>query len=206
MPIAPMMQAMTRRIVQLYAGLLLYGLSMALQVQAMLGLGPWDVFHEGVAQHTGLSFGTVVIVTSVFVLLLWIPLKQRPGLGTISNVLVVGLAADLGLAIIPESDVLPVQLAMLAAGVGLNAVAGAAYLGANFGPGARDGLMTGFVAKTGASVGKIRTTIELSVMVIGFLLGGTVGLGTILYALSIGPLLQLMIPTFRVPAPARAPA
>lgn len=206
MPLASIMQAMTRRLVQLYAGLLLYGLSMALQVQAMLGLGPWDVFHEGITKHIGLSFGTVVILTSVVVLLLWIPLRQRPGLGTISNVLVVGLAADLGLAIIPESDVLLVQSAMLAAGVGLNAVAGAAYLGANFGPGARDGLMTGFVAKTGASVGKVRTTIELTVMAIGFVLGGTVGLGTIVYALSIGPLLQLMIPTFRAPQPAPAPA
>ena len=196
---------MTRRLLQLYAGLLLYGLSLALQVRAMLGLGPWDVFHEGVADHTGLSFGTVVIVTSVAVLLLWIPLRQKPGLGTISNVFAVGLAADFGLSFIPEGDGLPVQIAMLTAGVGLNAVAGAAYLGANFGPGARDGLMTGFVAKTGASVGKVRTTIELTIMAIGFALGGTVGLGTIVYALSIGPLLQLMIPTFRttpVPAPA----
>lgn len=199
-----MMQAMTRRLLQLYAGLLLYGLSMALQVRAMLGLGPWDVFHEGVTEHVNLSFGTVVILTSVAVLLLWIPLKQKPGLGTISNVLVVGLAADLGLALIPEGGTLPVQVAMLAAGVGLNAVAGAAYLGANFGPGARDGLMTGFVARTGASVGKVRTTIELSVMAVGFALGGTVGLGTIVYALSIGPLLQLMIPTFRAPQPATA--
>jgi uncharacterized membrane protein YczE len=202
------MQAMTRRLVQLYAGLLLYGLSMALQVQALLGLGPWDVFHEGVAEHTGLSFGTVVIITSVAVLLVWIPLKQKPGLGTISNVIVVGLAADLGLAIIPESHNLPVQAVMLAAGVGLNAVAGAAYLGANFGPGARDGLMTGFVRLTGASVGRVRTTIELSVMAIGFLLGGTVGIGTIVYALSIGPLLQWMIPTFRAPVriPTQVPA
>ena len=200
------MQAMSRRLLQLYAGLALYGFSMALQIRATLGLGPWDVFHEGVAKHVGLSFGTVVIVTSVAVLLLWIPLKQKPGLGTISNVIVVGLAADLGLALIPESHNLPLQVLMLAAGVGLNAVAGAAYLGASFGPGARDGLMTGFVRKTGASVGKVRTTIELSVMAIGFLLGGTVGLGTIVYALSIGPLLQWMIPTFRAPTAAPAPA
>jgi uncharacterized membrane protein YczE len=204
MPIHPIMPSMTRRLLQLYAGLILYGLSMALQVQAMLGLGPWDVFHEGVAEHTGLSFGTVVILASVAVLLLWIPLKQKPGLGTISNVLVVGLAADLGLAFIPEGGTLPVQVLMLAAGVGLNAVAGAAYLGANFGPGARDGLMTGFVKLSGASVGKVRTTIELSIMAIGFALGGTVGLGTIVYALSIGPLLQLMIPTFKAPAPVPA--
>ena len=195
---------MTRRLLQLYAGLLLYGLSIALQVQAMLGLGPWDVFHEGVAEHTGLSFGTVLVATSFVVLLLWIPLRQRPGLGTLSNALLVGVAADFGLAFIPEGTTLPVQLLMLAAGVGLNAVAGAAYLGANLGPGARDGLMTGFVARTGASVGKVRTAIELSIMAIGFALGGTVGLGTIVYALSIGPLLQLMIPTFRTPAPVPA--
>ncbi|MDA0184193.1 hypothetical protein OJ997_28045 [Solirubrobacter phytolaccae] len=197
---------MTRRLLQLYAGLVLYGLSMALQVHAMLGLGPWDVFHEGVAEHTGLSFGTVVVVASVGVLLLWIPLKQKPGLGTISNVFVVGIAADFGLSFIPEGGTLPVQLLMLAAGVGLNAVAGAAYLGANFGPGARDGLMTGLVRKTGISVGKVRTGLELTIMAIGFVLGGTVGLGTIVYALSIGPLLQLMIPTFKVPTPAPAPA
>lgn len=205
MPLVTIMLAMTRRLLQLYAGLVLYGLSMALQVHAMLGLGPWDVFHEGVANHTGLSFGTVVIVTSVAVLLLWIPLRQKPGLGTISNVFVVGLAADLGLSFIPEASGLPLQISMLAAGVALNAVAGAAYLGAAFGPGARDGLMTGFVAKTGASVGKVRTAIELTIMAIGFALGGTVGLGTIVYALSIGPLLQLMIPTFRT-TPAVAPA
>jgi uncharacterized membrane protein YczE len=198
------MMAMPRRLLQLYAGLLLYGLSMALQVRATLGLGPWDVFHEGVTEHTGLSFGTVVILTSVAVLAIWIPLRQKPGLGTISNVFVVGLAADWGLSFIPEGSTLPVQVLMLAAGVGLNAVAGAAYLGAQFGPGARDGLMTGFVAKTGASVGKVRTTLELSIMAVGFALGGTVGLGTIVYALSIGPLLQLMIPTFRAPVPATA--
>ena len=204
MPIHPIMPSMPRRLFQLYAGLLLYGLSIALQVQAMLGLGPWDVFHEGVAKHTGLSFGTVLVATSFVVLLLWIPLRQRPGLGTLSNALLVGVAADFGLSFIPEGTTLPVQLLMLAAGVGLNAVAGAAYLGANLGPGARDGLMTGFVTKTGASVGKVRTALELSIMAIGFALGGTVGLGTIVYALSIGPLLQLMIPTFKAPAPVPA--
>jgi uncharacterized membrane protein YczE len=197
------MVPMTRRILQLYAGLLLYGLSMALQVRATLGLGPWDVFHEGVANHTGLTFGTVVILTSVAVLLLWIPLKQRPGLGTLSNVLLVGLAADLGLWLFPEGDSLPVRLSMLALGVGLNAVASAAYLGAHFGPGARDGLMTGFVRITGASVGRVRTALELSILAAGVVLGGTVGLGTIVYALSIGPLLQLMLPTF-TPRPAPA--
>jgi hypothetical protein len=197
---------MARRLAQLYAGLILYGLSMALQVRATLGLGPWDVFHEGVSQRTGLSFGLVVIITSVAVLALWIPLRQKPGIGTISNVLVVGLAADLGLALIPEGGPLGVRLAMLGAAIGLNAVAGAAYLGARLGPGARDGLMTGFVRRTGGSVGRVRTSIEVSVMAVGFALGGTVGLGTLLYAFTIGPLLQALMPPFRVPAPLPRPA
>jgi uncharacterized membrane protein YczE len=196
MPLLAKMEPVTRRLVQLYAGLLLYGLSMALQVRATLGLGPWDVFHDGVARLTGLSFGTVVILTSVAVLLMWIPLKQKPGLGTVSNVFLVGAAADLGLYLFPEGGPLSVRLAMLGAGVALNAVASAAYLGARLGPGARDGLMTGFVGKTGLSVGRVRTALELSVLAIGLMLGGSVGLGTIVYALSIGPLLQLMLPSF----------
>ena len=204
MPPGATMQAMSRRLLQLYAGLVLYGLSMALQIRATLGLGPWDVFHEGVAEHTGLSFGTVVIVTSVFVLLLWIPLRQKPGIGTLSNVFVVGLAADAGLALIPEGGPLSVRMTMLTAAVLLNAVAGAAYLGARLGPGARDGLMTGLVRRTGGSVAKIRTGIEVSVMVIGFALGGTIGLGTVLYAVSIGPLLQALMPSFTVRQPALA--
>ena len=204
MPLCCTMHAMPRRLLQLYAGLLLYGFSMALQIRATLGLGPWDVFHEGVAKLTGLSFGTVVIVTSVFVLLLWIPLRQRPGIGTLSNVIVVGLAADAGLALIPEGGSLSVRMAMLTAAVFLNAVAGAAYLGARLGPGARDGLMTGLVRRTGGSVARIRTGIELSAMAIGFALGGTVGLGTILYAVSIGPLLQALMPSFMVRRPALA--
>src|SRR3954469_2618687 len=205
MPIIDTMRSVPRRLLQLYAGLALYGLSMALQVRATLGLGPWDVFHDGVARITGLSFGTVVILASGAVLLLWIPLRQKPGIGTVSNVFCVGLAADGGLAIFPEGGPLSVRIAMLAAGVGLNAVASAAYLGANLGPGARDGLMTGFVRKTGASVGTVRTALELTILVVGVALGGTVGLGTVVYALSIGPLLQLMLPSF-TPRAAPAPA
>src|SRR3954451_19048295 len=162
-PMRATMVTMTRRLLQLYAGLVLYGVSIALQVRATLGLGPWDVVQDGVAELTGLSFGTVVILTSFVVLLAWIPLKERPGIGTISNVFVVGLAADAGLALIPEGGPMAVRLAMLAAGVGLNAVAGAAYLGARLGPGARDGLMTGFVRRTGAPVGTVRTALELTV-------------------------------------------
>src|SRR3954447_13508197 len=205
MPLVGSMSPMTRRLVQLYAGLLLYGLSMALQVRATLGLGPWDVFHDGVSDMTGLSFGTVVILTSVVVLLMWVPLRQKPGLGTVSNVFLVGAAADLGLWLFPEGGPLSVRLAMLGAGVALNAVASAAYLGARLGPGARDGLMTGFVGKTGLSVGRVRTALELGVLMIGLMLGGSAGLGTIVYALSIGPLLQLMLPSFTArPAPVPA--
>jgi uncharacterized membrane protein YczE len=195
---------MARRLLQLYAGLILYGLTIALQVRATLGLGPWDVFHEGVSERTGLSFGLVVIVVSVAVLALWVPLRQKPGIGTISNVFVVGLAADAGLALIPEGGPIAVRLAMLGTAIGLQAVAGAAYLGAQLGPGARDGLMTGLVRRTGSSVARVRTSIEVSVMAVGFALGGTVGLGTVLYAFSIGPLLQALIPQFRVPQPAPA--
>jgi uncharacterized membrane protein YczE len=195
-----------RRLAQLYAGLVLYGASLALQIRAGLGLDPWDVFHQGVSERTGLSFGTVVIVAGALVLLAWIPLRQRPGLGTVSNVFVVGIAVDAALAVMPEAGPFGVQLAMLLGGIGLNAVAGAAYIGAGLGPGPRDGLMTGLVRLTGRSVGVIRTSLEVSILVAGFALGGTVGLGTLLYALSIGPLQHLLLPplTLREPAPAAA--
>jgi uncharacterized membrane protein YczE len=193
-----------RRLTQLYAGLVLYGASMALQIRAGLGLDPWDVFHQGVSDRTGLSFGTIVIITGALVLLAWVPLRQRPGLGTISNVFVIGFAVDASLALIPDAQWLPAQLTMLASGVLLNAVAGAAYIGAGLGPGPRDGLMTGLVRVTGGSVGPIRTGIEVSVLVAGFALGGTVGLGTVVYALSIGPLLHVMLPPLTLREPALA--
>jgi uncharacterized membrane protein YczE len=195
----------SRRLGQLYAGLVLYGFSMALQIRAGLGLDPWDVFHQGVSERSGLSFGTVVIITGALVLLAWVPLRQKPGLGTVSNVFVIGIAVDASLALVPDATWLPTQLTMLAAGVPLNALAGSAYIGAGLGPGPRDGLMTGLVRRTGGSVRAIRTGIEVSVLVAGFALGGTVGLGTVVYALSIGPLLGVMLPplTLRAnPAPA----
>lgn len=195
-----------RRLAQLYAGLVLYGASMALQIRAGLGLDPWDVFHQGVSDKTGLSFGTVVIITGAIVLLAWVPLRQRPGIGTVSNVFVIGFAVDASLALIPDATWMPAQLTMLASGVVLNALAGAAYIGAGLGPGPRDGLMTGLVRRTGGSVSAIRTGIEVSVLAVGFALGGTVGLGTVVYALGIGPLLGFMLPplTLRVPSPAPA--
>jgi uncharacterized membrane protein YczE len=191
-----------RRLVQLYAGLVLYGATMALQIRAGLGLDPWDVFHQGVADRTGLSFGTVVVITGAVVLLGWIPLRQRPGFGTISNVFVIGIAVDAALAVLPHAGSAPVAVAMLLAGVGLNGLAGGAYIGAGLGPGPRDGLMTGLVRRTGGSIRVVRTTIEVTVLVVGALLGGTVGIGTVVYALSIGPLVHALLPRLTVPLPA----
>ncbi|MBC7632708.1 hypothetical protein [Aeromicrobium sp.] len=189
-----MTTTMTERLVRLLAGLFLYGFTMAMMVESTLGLDPWDVFHEGLAKHVPLTFGQVVIVTGAAVLLLWIPLRQKPGIGTVLNVIVIGLAADLGIAVISQPDNVAVRTLLLAGGVVGNGLAGALYIGAHLGPGPRDGLWLGLVRITGRSVRFWRTTIELTVLVLGFLLGGTVGVGTVLYALAIGPLVQLFLP------------
>lgn len=189
---------MTRRLAQLYLGLVLYGISLALMVRAQLGLDPWDVLHEGLASRLPLTFGQVVIVVGALVLIAWIPLRQRPGLGTVSNVFVIGLAVDAALAVLPAPEPMAWRIAFLVAGVVLNAVATAAYIGARLGPGPRDGLMTGWVARTGRSVRLVRTSIELSVLASGWLLGGTVGVGTVLYAISIGPLVHVLLPRLAV--------
>ncbi len=195
-----------RRLAQLYAGLVLYGASMALQIRAGLGLDPWDVFHQGVADRAGLTFGTVVIITGAAVLLAWVPLRQRPGIGTISNVFVIGVTVDISLALVPAAGSSAAALVMLLAGIGLNGVAAGAYIGAGLGPGPRDGLMTGLVRRTGGSVRVVRTTIEVAVLVVGAVLGGTVGLGTVLYAVSIGPLVHVLLPRLTVAQAAAAPA
>ncbi|MDG9676461.1 hypothetical protein [Micromonospora sp. DH14] len=189
-----------RRLVQLYLGLTLYGVSMALMIRSDLGLDPWDVFHQGLSELTGLSFGTVTIGVGALVLLLWIPLRQRPGLGTVSNVVVIGLVVDATVALLPEGGPLSVRIAMLISGIVANGAATALYLGAQLGPGPRDGLMTGYVARRpGRSVRLVRTVIEVTVLALGWLLGGTVGVGTVAYALAIGPLAQFFIPLFAVP-------
>ena len=187
-----------RRLVQLAVGLLLYGSTMALVVRAGLGLDPWDVLHEGVANLTPLSFGTVTIVVGALVLLAWIPLRQRPGVGTVANVVVVGLSADLTLWLLPEPGNLALRIAYLVLGVLGNGVAGGLYIGAGLGPGPRDGLMTGLVRRTGRSIRLVRAGIELTVLAVGWLVGGTVGPGTVLYALAIGPLVQVTLPWFTV--------
>ena len=174
-------------------------MSTALFVHANLGADPWDVFHLGVAKQLGISFGTVIILTGAAVLLLWIPIRQMPGLGTVSNVIVLGLAADATLAVLPPLESMVARSALLAGAIVLNAIATGMYIGAGFGPGPRDGLMTGLHARTGWSLRGIRTAIELSVLLIGWLLGGKFGVGTVIYALSIGPLIQLCLPWFSQP-------
>ncbi|HCJ6372061.1 membrane protein YczE [Citrobacter sp. RHBSTW-00671] len=188
---------MLRRLLQLYVGLALYGVSTAMFVRADLGADPWNVFHLGVANLLSMNIGLVIIAVGVLVLLAWIPLRQRPGFGTLSNVIMIGLAADAALAVIPGFESLLTRSGLLVAAVILNALATSLYIGAGFGAGPRDGLMTGIHARTGWSVRTIRTSIEVSVLLSGWLLGGTVGVGTVLYALAIGPLIQICLPWFR---------
>lgn len=189
-----------RRLTQLYTGLALYGASSALLVEAGLGLEPWNVLHQGLAELTGLTIGVVSIIVGAMVLLLWIPLRQRPGLGTVSNVFVVGIAMDATLALVPEAHTMAVRIPLLVGGIVLNGVATGLYIAARFGPGPRDGLMTGLHRRTGRSVRMMRTAVEVAVLATGFALGGTVGVGTLLYALSIGPLAQLFLRVFAVPS------
>ena len=177
----------------LLTGLCGYGLSMAMMVRAGLGLDPWDVFHQGLALRTPMTIGLASAVVGVAVLLAWIPLRNRPGIGTIANVVVIAITVDVALWLMPTPTSLPVRVAMMVAAVVLNAVSTVLYIGAGLGPGPRDGLMTGLVARTGRSVRLVRTTIEVAVLTVGWLLGGTVGVGTVVYALGIGPLVQLFL-------------
>jgi len=188
-----------RRLLQLYVGLALYGASMALFLRSELGNMPWDVLHQGIARFVPVSFGTITVITGALVLLCWIPLRQRPGLGTVSNVLVIGVGVDLALGALPAPAHLAVRIAFLAAGVVLNAVATACYIGARFGAGPRDGLMTGVVARYGWPTRRVRTIIEVAVVAVGFALGGRLGIGTLVYALAVGPLVHPLLPLLRVP-------
>jgi uncharacterized membrane protein YczE len=206
---APPRDARGRRLGQLFAGLVLYGVSDALLVLGALGLDPWDVLHQGLARRTGIPIGTWSIIVGAAVLLMWIPLRQRPGIGTACNVVVIGSVIDVVLTVVPAPHGLALRWAALLAGVLLNGVATACYIGAGLGPGPRDGLMTG-IAGRGHSLRLVRTSIELSVLACGWLLGGTVGIGTVLYAVGIGPLVHLLLPRLTIraalPSPAGEPA
>ncbi|MFE0461310.1 YitT family protein [Kitasatospora sp. NPDC058965] len=189
-----------RRLSQLLVGLVLYGVSMALMYRASLGLDPWDVFHQGVAGRLGLSIGTVVLLTGACVLLLWLPLRQRPGIGTVGNVLVLGVAMDRTLALLPAQHLLAVRIALLAGGIVLNGLATGLYIGARLGPGPRDGLMVALHRRTGRSLRLLRTGLEVTVLLAGIALGGSAGVGTVAYALAIGPLAQFFLRRCTVPA------
>ena len=196
-----------RRLTQLMIGLTLYGLSMAMMIRGALGLDPWDVFHAGLASRVPLTFGQVTIVVGALVLVLWWPLRQWPGFGTIANVVVIGVAADVGLGLLATPDAIWARGLLLAFGIVLNGLAGGLYIGSQLGPGPRDGLMTGFARRTGLSIRVVRTTIEVVVLVVGWVLGGPVGVGTVLYAVTIGPLVQFFLPrlTVSLESPRRSP-
>lgn len=187
-----------RRLPQLYVGLVLYGVSLALMVRGALGLAPWDVLHSGFVRHVPMTLGQAVVLFSFVVLVLWIPLREMPGLGTISNAVVVGLSADATLAVLDRPDAIAGRLGLMVGGVVLCGLASALYIGAQLGRGPRDGLMTGLARRTGLSLRLVRTGLEVAVVVIGLLLGGVLGVGTVVYALAIGPLTQLMLPWFTV--------
>lgn len=200
---------LARRLGQLLLGLFLYGIALALMIRASIGISPWDVLSQGVSRQTGLPFGLVTNLIGALVLVLWWPIGQKPGLGTVLNVLLIGPSAELGLQVIPRQSELLLQIVVFAAGLGLLAVATGLYIGARFGPGPRDGLMTGLHRRTGRPIWQVRTVIEVTVLTLGWLLGGDVGVGTLAFAALVGPLVNLTLPVLRVPerpTTARSPA
>ena len=197
---------LTRRIIQLLVGLFAYGIGISLMVQAGVGIAPWDVLTQGISRQTGLDFGLLTNIIGAAVLVCWIPIRQKPGLGTLANVLLIGPSAQLGLWILPQQRMLVFQVLYFVAGLLLVAVATGLYIGARMGPGPRDGLMTGIHARTGWRLWAIRTVIEVTVLLIGWALGGNFGPGTIVFALLIGPLVAITIPRLTVPLPSAVAA
>lgn len=187
---------MPRRVIQLLVGLLLYGAGCALTIEAGLGVDPWTVFAQGISIHTGIGIGWVTNIIGFLVLLLWIPLRQRPGWGTIANILLVGTSMQATLDLVPAPQGLGFQVLVFVAGLLLVAIASGLYIGASFGPGPRDGLMTGIRSRFGWPIWVARGTVELSVLTIGWFLGGTVGFGTLAFAVLIGPLVHVAMPLF----------
>lgn len=203
---------LARRIPQLLAGLVLYGVSLGLMVRGRLGLAPWDVLHSGLIRYVPIDLGEMVVVVSLLVLLAWIPLREKPGIGTVANTLLIGPSADATMALLHSPTSLAVRIALTLGGVVLCGLASALYIGAQFGRGPRDGLMTGIARRTGRSIRSVRTALELSVVVLGLALGGSLGVGTVIYAFAIGPLAQRWLPYWTVeleaavPEPVPAPA
>jgi len=187
-----------RRLPQLAVGLVLYGVSLALMVRGNVGLAPWDVLHSGLIAHLPITLGQAVVVMSFVVLLLWIPLREQPGIGTIANALLVGFSADATLWVLDEPQALAARIALMVGGVVLCGIASGLYIGAQLGRGPRDGLMTGLARRTGLSIRLVRTLLEIAVVLVGLTLGGVLGAGTVAYALAIGPLAQLFLPLYLV--------
>lgn len=194
-----------RRLAQLLVGLVLYGVSLAMMVRGSLGLAPWDVLHSGITHHVPLSLGQVLVIVSFLVLILWIPLKEVPGIGTVANAIVIGVAADATLGLLARPDPLVVRVGLTIGGVLLCGFATAFYIGAQLGRGPRDGLMTGLHRRTGLSIRLVRTALEIVVVLVGLVLGGSLGVGTVLFALTIGPIAQALMPHFLVDLPRPAP-
>ena len=197
-----------RRVPQLVVGLVLYGASLGMMLRGALGLAPWDVLHSGFIRHVPMTIGQAVVLLSFVVLLLWIPLREKPGIGTVANALIVGLAADATLAVLVQPESFTLRVLLTVGGIVLNGAATALYIGSQFGRGPRDGLMTGLARRTGWSLRLVRTGLEVTVVAIGLALGGALGVATVLYALAIGPLAQLMLPWFTVevaPSPPSGP-
>jgi len=194
---------MTRRILQLFVGLFFYGFAIALMVRAAIGVAPWDVLSQGLVKQTGIPFGVITVIISGVVLLLWIPIRQKPGIGTVFNAFLVGPFVEVGLFLLPTPGDLLGKILFFAGGLALLAIATGLYIGARFGPGPRDGLMTGIHNRYGVRIWIVRTCIEVVVLSIGWILGGNVGIGTLAFALLIGPMVNVTIPFLRVPEPMR---
>jgi uncharacterized membrane protein YczE len=196
---------MTRRLVQLHVALALYGVGAAFQIRSELGLDPWDAFHQGLALHANVQIGTMIIIVGLVALLLWIPLRQRPGIGTLINVILVGVSVNVGMSVLPTVNPLPWQIVLLFAGILTSGVASGMSVSAGLGPGPRDGLMTGLADRAGWSIRMTRTGLELLVLGLGYLLGGTVGIGTVAFAILVGPVTQFSLRLFAIdPLPNRA--
>ena len=188
---------LSRRLIQLIAGLVLFGVGIGLMLQSGLGVPPWDVLHQGLAIHFGLTVGTWSIIVSFVVLLLWLPLRERFGIGTILNAVIIGLMIDATAAVVPQAEQIVTAGVMLSAGILLMGLASGLYIGANLGPGPRDGLMTS-IARRGPSIRLTRSILELVVLVSGWLLGGTLGVGTLVFVFLIGPLVQFFLPRWTI--------
>ena len=199
---------LARRLVQMMIGMTGFGLSLAMLLRSGLGGAPWDVFHAALAERLGATVGSMSIAVSFVLLLLWIPLRERLGIGTVANAIWVGVSIDLGMLILPEASSLPVAIALMLLGVVVNGISGAVYIGAQLGAGARDGLMTALSRVLSRPVGPVRIVLEVIVLVTGWLLGGPLGLGTVVYAIALGPVIQLVLPHVLIPVrsvPGREP-